>query len=512
MDPVHFLAIETIQKKKQAIIFCPSRASTEKTAEDISKKLTSQNPILAEQALGAVSSPTKQCTRLANCLKKGIAFHHAGLVAKQRELIEEEFKSGQIKVICATPTLAIGVDLPAFRVIIKSLKRFSGRWGMAWIPVLEYLQMAGRAGRPKYETFGESVVLARNDAEKSELYDRYICGVPEEIYSKLAVEPVLRTYLLSLIASRVIRDKTSMLEFFGKTFWAHQFEDMEKLKEILERMLRMLEKWQFVKVEGLVNNENFVSARYLQESKVSKMNVTILGKRVSELYIDPLTARHLLDCLTKFETMEEKESFSILQMVCHTLEMRPLLSVKAREQDKTQMELLKNYDYLLEKEPSAFDLEYADFINSIKTTTFFSAWIDEQGEDSLLETFGIRPGEIKVKLDTAEWLLYASSELALIQNLRETTSYLTKLRLQVKHGAREELLPLLQLKGIGRKRARKLHHQGIKHLADLKKMDPTSVTQILGAALGQSILKQVGVEIKHIPKGTRKGQLSINKF
>ena len=148
MDDLIRLALETIEKNKQAIIFAPSRASAEKTAEEISNLTHFQHPELEKEILRAASTPTKQCRRLSHCIRKGIAFHHAGLVEKQKNLIEDEFRKGTIKIVCSTPTLAAGLSLPAFRVIIKSLKRFSATRGSDWIPVLEYLQMAGRAGRP----------------------------------------------------------------------------------------------------------------------------------------------------------------------------------------------------------------------------------------------------------------------------------------------------------------------------------------------------------------------------
>ena len=114
-------------------------------------KLQSANPDLlklSKKLLKVLSSPTKQCKRLARCTQHGIAFHHAGLPNKQRELIENSFREGKIKIICCTPTLAMGVNLNAFRTILKSLKRYSSKWGYAWLPVLEYHQCAGRAGRP----------------------------------------------------------------------------------------------------------------------------------------------------------------------------------------------------------------------------------------------------------------------------------------------------------------------------------------------------------------------------
>ena len=153
------LALDTLNLGKQALVFANTKKSAEKTAEDIAGKIKTNNSSLDDlsaKILKALSSPTKQCQRLALCIKKGIAFHHAGLVAKQRELIEDNFKSGAIKIICSTPSLAMGVDLPAYRAIIKDLKRYGSR-GMAFIPVLEYLQMAGRAGRPKFDKSGEAM-------------------------------------------------------------------------------------------------------------------------------------------------------------------------------------------------------------------------------------------------------------------------------------------------------------------------------------------------------------------
>ena len=143
------IALDTLKMGKQALIFAGTKKSAEKTAEEISKKIKEGNEslnALAEGALNALPRPTKQCERLAFCMKNGIAFHHAGLVEKQRSLIEENFRSGAIKIICCTPTLAYGVDLPAYRAIIKDLRRYTTH-GLSWIPVLDYMQMSGRAGR-----------------------------------------------------------------------------------------------------------------------------------------------------------------------------------------------------------------------------------------------------------------------------------------------------------------------------------------------------------------------------
>ncbi len=539
LDETLTLALQTVEMGKQAIIFAPSRASAEKTAEDIAKHTQINQSDLEHDVLDVATHPTKQCRRLSHCIKKGIAFHHAGLLPKQRDIIETNFRTGKIKIICATPTLAAGLSMPAYRVIIKSLKRFSGGWGMDWIPVLEYMQMAGRAGRPEYEKVGQAITIAKDHKEKEEIYDRYICGVPEDLYSKLAVEPVLRTYLLALISSGVIKDEISMQEFFKKTFWAHQYKDLPRLIQILNKMSALLEEWGFILIQETTNQKNnktqnttdqqnvntqknttdqkhitsqktsvFTSAldliaskkKTISESKTLKP--TLIGKRVSQLYLDPLTAKHFLDCITKYDQAYQKQpqnnpytTFSLLQMICHTLEIRPLLTIKSKEHDLIQEELNKRYGQILEPEPNVYDPEYSEFMSSIKTTMFFQDWIDEKDEDFLLEKFDIKPGEIYAKKDTALWLISSAAELANLEKHSHLARELMKLHTRIEYGVKEEILELLKLKNIGRVRARKLFNHHITNLNAIKTMPYESLKQILGEAVAIDIKAQLGEKI-----------------
>ncbi len=503
------LAIDTIKRDKQALVFVNTKRSAEKAAEDISKQIKKQDKELeelSEQILKALSRPTRQCERLSRCIKKGIAFHHAGLVAKQRELIEDSFRQGIIKIICSTPTLALGVDLPAFRVIIKDLKRYGGHFGMAWIPVLEYLQQSGRAGRPKFDKYGESIAVSSTEKEKEHIYENYVLGEPEEIYSKLAVEPVLRTYLLSLIATDFVKSRREIIEFFEKTFWAYQFEDMHKLESIIMRMLRLLEQWKFID-KG--NDDEFISG---DEILADKISATILGKRVAELYIDPLTANFIIECLKKVN--RNTDEFAFLQMISHTIEMRPLLRARVKEIEEIEEKLAEYSNNLLEKEPAMFDADYDDFINSIKTALFFRDWIEEKDEEFLLEQYNIRPGEIRVKLGNADWLLYAAEELSRILRMQRIIKEITRLRLRVKYGVKEELLTLLKLKNIGRVRARKLYFNKIKNIGDVKKAELGTLVQILGRNIALDVKEQVGQSFKNIKvkENKRKGQISLNDY
>ena len=499
------IALDTLRIGKQALVFINTKKSAEKTAEEISKKLKVYDEslkALSEHALNALSRPTKQCERLAFCLKKGIAFHHAGLVEKQKNLIEENFRNGAIKIICCTPTLAYGVDLPAFRAIIKDLKRYTLH-GLAWIPVLDYLQMSGRAGRPNYDKEGQSIVVALSKAEKEKIEERYLNGSPEEIYSKLAVEPVLRTYVLSLIAANFISTQKQLFAFFDKTFYAYQFKDLRRLHATISKVIDMLEEWEFI----LRSGDDFSSANELDE----KFKTTLIGKRVAELYIDPLTAHFIITCMRNASD-KKTDAFSFLQTISHTSEIRPLLKVGIRGYDKIQEMMLELSDFLLENEPSMYEPEYEDFLNSVKTALMFNHWINEQDEEFLLEEYNIRPGELRGKLEIADWLLYATEEISRIMHYQSLIKEIVKLRLRLRYGVKEELLPLVRLENIGSVRARLLFRNRLRDIKDLKNADLTTLTQILGEKVALSVKKQLGQEQLEMPENKRKGQISLRDW
>jgi len=166
----------------------------------------------------------------------------------------------------------------------------------------------------------------------------------------------------------------------------------------------------------------------------------------------------------------------------------------------------------LEKEPSVYDPEYDDFVNSIKTTLFFNDWIDEKDEEYLLETYTIRPGEIRTKLAIADWLLFSAEELAKILEFRLMLPEIRKARSRLKYGVKEELLPLLRLKEVGRVRARRLFNNKIKDIGDVKKVDFSTLAQLIGRKTAAKVKKQVGEDVPEVKENKRKGQISIKDY
>lgn len=140
------------------------------------------------------------------------------------------------------------------------------------------------------------------------------------------------------------------------------------------------------------------------------------------------------------------------------------------------------------------------------------AWMDEKNEDEILEEFNIPPGELHLKRDLSDWILYSAEELAKLMNFRDLIKMIRKTRFRLGKGVKEELIPLVRLKNIGRVRARRLYKNGIKNVGDIKKSDFAKLAQLLGRKTAINLKKQVGEKIVKVAKGKRKGQLGLKKW
>ena len=479
----HAIVHDTVKKGKQCLLFVSTRRSAESVAEKtpLSPLLSPEEKAsllkLSKEVEKALHVPTKQCRRLALCVRQGTAFHHAGLVAKQRKLVEDAFREGKIKMISATPTLAFGLNLPAYRVLIRDTKRFDSKYGNAYIPVMDVMQMMGRAGRPKYDSEGQAIIIAKSAGEAGDLKQRYLLSDPEPIYSKLGMESVLRMHVLALVASGAVKSKSELRDFFSRTFFAQQFGDIEEVMEKVSKALELLEGCKFIRIGEAELYSGFKTA--FDVTGNPKLSATKVGKRVSELYLDPDSAFNLI------QNMKPLTELEAMMVINKCAEMEPVLSAKKKDYEDLEDALEKSGLVA----PDVWSYDYDDFMDEFKTSLMFLDWMDEHGEDRLLDRYGVTPGELYNKLLSAEWLLYSAAELALLLNKKDEANEFSKLRLRAKHGVREELLRLIKLRGIGRARARKLYSAGIKTYADVRKSMP-KVEELLGKKIAQSLMAQ----------------------
>jgi len=121
-------------------------------------------------------------------------------------------------------------------------------------------------------------------------------------------------------------------------------------------------------------------------------------------------------------------------------------------------------------------------------------WISEVKEQEIVSTFKIQPGILRAKLRNADWLAYSSLELAKILGMDQHFMHLNKVRKRLKSGIKEELVPLCELRGIGRARARLLFNAGIKSIRDVKKIDVKDLEKVLSPKIAVNVKQQLSLK------------------
>ncbi|ELZ38480.1 ATP-dependent DNA helicase [Halorubrum tebenquichense] len=526
-----------------SLVFVNSRRNAESSARKLgevtSSRLTGEERDrlrdLAEEIRGVSDTDTSE--DLADAVEQGSAFHHAGLASEHRSLVEDAFRDRLIKCVSATPTLAAGVNTPARRVIVRDWRRYDGEFGgMKPLDVLEVHQMCGRAGRPGLDPYGEAVLLANDADTQEELFERYVWAEAEPVRSKLAAEPALRTHVLATIASGFAATREGLLSFLDNTLYAAQTDDEGRLAAVTDTVLEYLE------VNGFVERD--------RDGGTEGLAATGIGHTVSRLYLDPMSAAEILDGLrtvadagdaaaadaefvpadggdadpddaepgfTTYTRGDADETdgdadrpdsdddersavtpLGLYHLVSRTPDTYELYLKSGDREEYTEVCYEREPEFLGDVPSEYEDVRFEDWLAALKTARLLEDWANEVDEDRIAERYGVGPGDIRGKVDTAEWLLRAAETLArdvdgidgdVVVQVREA-------RKRLEYGVREELLDLAGVRNVGRKRARRLYEAGIESRADLREADKAVV---LGALRGRErtaerILENAGRE------------------
>ena len=480
------IALDVLSTGGQALIFTETRRSAVEMGRKASVAVKSRLSKPEERALSTIAErilsageKTRLSEALAMQVAAGAGFHHAGLAGIHRGIVEDAFREGRIKVLAATPTLAAGVNLPARAVVISSYERYEAGYGRYPISVLEYKQFCGRAGRPKYDNFGEALLIARNPDESEWLMENYVLAQPEKLWSKLAAERVLRPHVLSTIAAGYAHSEDGLYGFFARTFYAHQYGP-RLIKTKIGDILRFLFKEEMVLMEG------------------KDLSATKFGKRVSELYIDPMSAVILRDGL--YNRAKKMTDLSILHLISKTPDLAPRPRPRGGEVDKLGLLAEQRSDEFTYPIPTQFEdpVSYEEFLGELKAAQVLSDWIDERTEDQILETRKVEPGDLLRLVQGSEWLILATQELGRLFGHRDLLAPLEMLKVRLAKGVRPELVKLTTLEGVGRVRARMLYDAGLKSIDDIKERSLEQLMSIrtIGPSLAKRIKEQAGGLIK----------------
>jgi len=464
------LGVQSVKEGGQSLVFAETRNRSKslatKAADVISQILEKKDLVELEKTskkILAENEHTELIKTLAFLVKKGVAFHHAGLNQNCRETIEKEFRKGTIKLLSSTPTLAAGVNLPARRVVISNINRYNAKVGANRpISILEYKQLCGRAGRPQYDDYGEAIIVGNGNTQ--DLIDYYINGEPEPIISKITDDKSLRTHILSVVVTHPGIKKNEILEFFLQTLGGLQSRK-PTIKFAIDISLR------------------FLTSEYLLIKKGERFAATEFGKKTSMLYIDPLTATYFRDAIENV-SQDRKHTFGFLHLISNCEEFYPKFSLRNKDYESASLLIENNSSELLEP-ISEYDCS--------RSLLALHAWVTESSELSLSDNFGIESGDMHRMAETANWLSYCLREISKHVERADLLEELGNLRKRIAYGIREELLELVKVKGIGRVRARILYKHKIKNLDDLAKIPVNKLTEIdkIGSTLADKIKSEL---------------------
>ena len=467
------LGVQSVQQGGQSLVFAETRTRSKSLATkaadaifQILKKNELRDLEKTSKKILSENEHTELVKTLAVLVKKGVAFHHAGLNQKCREIIETEFRKGTIKLLSSTPTLAAGVNLPARRVVISNINRYNAKVGANRpISILEYKQLCGRAGRPQYDDFGESIIVGNGNTE--DLIEYYINGEPEPIVSKIADDKSLRTHILSVIVTHPGIKKEEILEFFLQTLGGLQSRKTT-LKFAIDISLR------------------FLSSKYLIIKKGERYAATEFGKKTSMLYIDPLTATYFRDAIENVSE-ERNHTFGFLHLISNCDEFFPKFSLRQKDYESASLMIENNSSELLEP-ISEYDCS--------RSLLALQSWITESSELSLSDGLGIESGDMHRMAENANWLTYCLREISKHVERADLLDELADLRTRIVYGIRKELLDLVKVKGIGRVRARILYKHGINNLDDLSKIPVNKLAEI--DKIGSTIADNIKAELRKV--------------
>lgn len=443
-DVIVKIVEKAIEDNSQALSFVSTRRFTESLATYVAKKIDKKTTNEQKQKFKQVadkllevpkkkgSLPTTTCLKLAEAAEKGVVFHHAGLFNEQKEIIEEEFRNGNILMITATPSLMYGVNLPSKYVVIRDHTRWTSN-GPASIPVFDYEQMSGRAGRPQYDDVGYSYLVAKTMDEAFDLEARYVNGEIELTNSKLIDnKDAIYKQIIAQIASSLSKNLDDLNDFFGKTLYGFQMKNNPSMSMFAQDSLN----WE------LESALEFLLQNGIIRATPEGLKTTDFGNLIAKSNYAVETAVKIKEYVS---TMEKLNPAEMIYALAETPDL-PLISFKGR----------KSKDPVRDK-LSECGLFAVDIGNPEATAVSLIEWIDERNEYEIENAYNVYSASTRRSAYEASRLVkFAKNTLEVLGNYSNLKD-MDYLSARLYYGVKEDIIPLVVgVKRLGRKRARLL--------------------------------------------------------
>ena len=443
-DVIVKIVEKAIEDNSQALSFVSTRRFTESLATYVAKKIDKKTTKEQKQKFKQVadkllevpkkkgSLPTTTCLKLAEAAEKGVVFHHAGLFNEQKEIIEDEFRNGNILMITATPSLMYGVNLPSKYVVIRDHTRWTSN-GPASIPVFDYEQMSGRAGRPQYDDVGYSYLVAKTMDEAFDLEARYVNGEIELTNSKLIDnKDAIYKQIIAQIASSLSKNLDDLNDFFGKTLYGFQMKNNPSMSMFAQDSLN----WE------LESALEFLLQNGIIRATPEGLKTTDFGNLIAKSNYAVETAVKIKEYVS---TMEKLNPAEMMYALAETPDL-PLISFKGR----------KSKDPVRDK-LSECGLFAVDIGNPEATAVSLIEWIDERNEYEIENAYNVYSASTRRSAYEASRLVkFAKNTLEVLGNYSNLKD-MDYLSARLYYGVKEDIIPLVVgVKRLGRKRARLL--------------------------------------------------------
>lgn len=435
---------KSIEDNSQALSFVSTRRFTESlstyVAKKINKKLTKEQKEKFKEVADKLlevpkkkgSLPTTTCLKLAESAEKGVVFHHAGLFNEQKEIIEDEFRAGNILMIAATPSLMYGVNLPSKSVVIRDYTRWTSN-GPANIPVFDYEQMSGRAGRPQYDSEGNSYLIAKTMDEAYDLKERYVEGEVEPTTSKLVDnKDAIFKQIVAQIASGLSKNIDELSDFFEKTLYGYQMKNNPSMAAFASDSI----KWE---IEAALE---FLLQNGIVRATPEGLKTTDFGNLISKSNYSVETAVKIKEYVSD---INELNPYEMIYALCETPDM-PLISFKGR----------KSKDPVRDKLAES-GLFAVDIGNAEATAVSLIEWINERNEYEIENAYNVYSASTRRSAYEASLLVKFAKQTMEILGNYSILKDLDYLSARLYYGVKEDLIRLVVgVKRLGRKRAREI--------------------------------------------------------
>ena len=448
------VCMSSVEKNEQVVVFAATPDDTVRTVESLlNRGVDAGRANRAIQEIGQLES-SEVIEQLEVALAKGVAFHNGDMMLGERLLVEKYFRQGEIRVICATSTLAMGVNLPAKNVVVEPTRwgQQQGRWARENISVADYRNMGGRAGRLRLnDDYGRSILLAVSQFERDQYWGNYVRGRVERLVSRLG-EGELEDICLNLISSGICDSAQGLTDFVLSSFWGftHEAGKDDLLPQVEEAV-------------------KFLLSSDLLETKENSLHATVLGEICASKGVPVESFSYLISwarLLLSSEGIDELEALIATSLTPSVLRNRfPMPGNQASRwneeiRQKTEGETITaSLGFVLEADRSTYELG-----KGCKLALVLEQWIHGEATRRIEQSLEVRGGVVRNIAGVVSWIVDTCEAIGDALGASETVvKQLNVLSHSLAYGLPFECVGLarLRIEGVHRGILMQLHGRGM---------------------------------------------------